>query len=418
VKPSANEQGFEFVECDLNLTDEQEAIRSTARRFATEVLRPVGIELDRLAPEAVTAKGSPLFRVLAQAAELGFMRLGGPAVLGGLEAPPLTRHLVLEEFAAGNAGLAGVIFLASFPAEASLVTGDQDLIGEFAAPYYAAGDGSIIGCWAITEPDHGSDMLGTMRPELRVKRRGQLRARRAGDGWVLNGQKSAWVSNGPIATHGVFNVQLEAQDDRDRGGVCVVALDLPGVSRGRPLDKHGVRSLPQGEIFFDEVKIPRRWMIVEDQGYPEHVETTLTAFNASVGALATGLARSAFEAALKYAKERVQGGKPIFEHQSVRARLFRMFSLVRAARAMSREVLVYNLTRLAAGKPGRLDLSIASKVFCTDAALEVATLAVQLHGGNGMTRQYPVEMLLRDATAFTIADGENAFLAQVAASML
>jgi alkylation response protein AidB-like acyl-CoA dehydrogenase len=114
----------------------------------------------------------------------------------------------------------------------------------------------------------------------------------------------------------------------------------------------------------------------------------------------------------------VQGGRPIFEHQAVRARLFRMFSLVQACRALSRQVYVYNLTRLAAGEPAPIEHSIASKVFCTDAALEVATLATQLHGGNGMTKEYPVEMFLRDATALTIADGENAFLAQLGASLL
>ena len=108
----------------------------------------------------------------------------------------------------------------------------------------------------------------------------------------------------------------------------------------------------------------------------------------------------------------------IFEHQAVRARLFHMFSLVQAAESLSRNVYVYNLSQLRDGRPAPLHYSIAAKVFCTDAAFEVATLAVQLHGGNGMTKEYVVEMLLRDATACTIADGENAFLSQVGASML
>lgn len=95
-----------------------------------------------------------------------------------------------------------------------------------------------------------------------------------------------------------------------------------------------------------------------------------------------------------------------------------MFSLVQASRALSRAVYVHNLTRLAAGEPAPLEHSIASKVFCTDAALEVATLACQLYGGNGMAREYPVEMFMRDATACTIADGENAYLSQLAAAML
>ncbi len=159
-------------------------------------------------------------------------------------------------------------------------------------------------------------------------------------------------------------------------------------------------------------------MIASGKGYAPHVELVLIAFNASVSAMAVGLARAAYECALAYTKERVQGDRPIFEHQSVRARLFRMFSLVQASRTLSRQVFVHNVTRLQRGEPAPLHHSIAAKVFCTQTAHEVATLAVQLHGGSGMTREYPVEMLLRDATAFTIADGENALLAQVGASAL
>lgn len=159
-------------------------------------------------------------------------------------------------------------------------------------------------------------------------------------------------------------------------------------------------------------------MMAELDNYPMHVDWTLTAFNAAVSTLAAGLARATFDAALAYTKQRIQGGRPIFDHQSVRARLFRMFSLVRAIRAFSRQVYVYNVSRLGAGLPGYIEHSIAAKTFCTDATLEVATLAVQLHGGNGMTKEYPVEMFLRDATAFTIADGENAFLSQMGAANL
>jgi alkylation response protein AidB-like acyl-CoA dehydrogenase len=213
-------------------------------------------------------------------------------------------------------------------------------------------------------------------------------------------------------------MNIEPKVGLDRGGVAVLPLNLPGISRGKALNKLGLRGLPQGEIFFDDVRIPRRYMIADLDNYPAHVDFTLTAFNAAVSALGAGLARAAFDIALAYTKERIQGGRPIFEHQSVRARLFRMFSLVRATRALSREVYVYNVSRLRAGQPAYLEHSCAAKVFCTDAALEVAKLAVQLHGGNGMTKEYPVEMLLRDAAAMTIADGENAFLGQLAASLL
>jgi alkylation response protein AidB-like acyl-CoA dehydrogenase len=254
--------------------------------------------------------------------------------------------------------------------------------------------------------------------DLRFKTRGQVVARLDGDEYVLNGQKSAWVSNGPIATHAMLNVQLNPEGTLADGGICLLPLDLPGVSRGPALNKHGCRSLPQGELFFDDVRVPKSWMVLGVEGYTDYMDAHLTMFNAGVSCAATGLARAAYDATVSYCKERVQGGRPIFEHQSVRARLFRMFSLVQASRALSRSVYVHNLTKILSLEPGHVQHSIAAKVFCTDAALEVATLAVQLHGGNGVTKEYPVEMFLRDAVSFTIADGENALLTQVAASRL
>jgi alkylation response protein AidB-like acyl-CoA dehydrogenase len=402
----------------VELTDDQRGLRAAAQRFAEQVLRPVGIEIDRLPPAAVVAPDSPLFRALRQAAALGYTRLGGTPEIGGMGLSPLSRYLVLEQLAWGSLGITAVLFLASTHAEVALLTGDPAMIEEFALPYFACEDGSVLGCWAITEPDHGSDTLGTMRPELNIKATGQVVARRDGDHWVLSGQKSAWVSNGPIATHAMLNVQLDPKGRMGDSGICLLRLDLAGVSRGTPLDKHGLRSLPQGEIFFDDVRVPARNMVLGTDGYAVYMHGHLSAFNAGVGCVATGLARAAYECTLAYCKQRIQGGRPIVEHQSVRARLFRMFSLVQSCFSLSRDAWVYNLTQLERGLPPRLELSIGSKVFCTQAALEVATLAVQLHGGNGLTKEYPVEMFLRDAAALTIADGENAFLTQVAASLL
>ncbi len=406
------------VEYDLTLTDEQRELRDAAHRFAAEVMRPAGIELDRLPPDKVIERNSRLFEVARQAHELGFTRLSGPPEMGGLGASPLTLHLVSEELAWGSLGLASVILLCAFPPDAALASGKPELAEEFSKPYYGARGDLKIGAWAITEPDHGSDTLCPGQPEMRVLGPGNLIARRDGDYWILNGQKSAWVSNGPIADQAVLFAHADPKGTLDHGVVFVLPFDLPGISRGRPLDKHGVRSLPQGEIFFEEVRVPKRYLVADADVYPLYLNATLTAFNAAVSCAAAGLARAAYETALAYTKERVQGGRPIFEHQSVRARLFRMFSLVQASRAFSRAVYVHNLTKLVQTGAGALEHSIAAKVFCTNSAVEVATLAVQLHGGNGMTKEYPVEMFLRDAMAFTVADGENAFLSQLGATFL
>jgi len=403
---------------DHDWTDDQRELRAAAHEFAHDVLRPAGIHIDRMSADTVVAKGSLLATTLRQAAELGYTRMGGVPEVGGMGLPPLSRYLVLEELAWGSLGITASLFLASTHAEVALLTGDPAVIAEFALPYYQCRDGTILGCWAITEPDHGSDTLGSMRPELNVKAAGQVVARRDGDDWVLSGQKSAWVSNGPIATHAMLNVQMLPSRTMADSGICLLALDLPGVSRGSPLDKHGIRSLPQSELFFDDVRIPARNMVIGTEGYAAYMHNHLSAFNAGVGCVATGLARAAYESALAYTKERIQGGRPVFEHQSVRARLFRMYSLVQSCFALSRDAWVTNLGHIERGEVPRLELSIASKVFCTQAALEVATLAVQLHGGNGMSKEYPVEMFMRDAAALTIADGENAFLTQIAASLL
>jgi alkylation response protein AidB-like acyl-CoA dehydrogenase len=414
---------MEYLDYDVTLTDEQCQVRDAAHAFAAQVLRPAGIQIDAMPPEQAIAPGSPLFGVLRQAGELGYTKQGGSPEIGGMGLSPLTRFLVLEELAWGNVGLAAVIFFSTVPADATLALHrlglvGRDLVDEFALPAYACDDGSVRGCWAITEPDHGSDSLTVARPGFGPNTGGQLVARRSGDEWILSGQKAAWVSNAPLATHVLLNALIDSGGAALEDGIFLLPLDLPGITRGRPLDKHGVRTLPQGELFFDEVRVPARYMVLGGAMVSFYMENHLAMFNAGVGCSATGLARAAYESALGYCKERVQGGRPIVEHQSVRARLFRMFSLVQACRTLSRGVWLYNQTQLERGQPARLEHSIASKVFTTQAALEVATLAVQLHGGSGVTKEYPVEMFLRDATAFTIADGENAFLTQIGASYL
>jgi alkylation response protein AidB-like acyl-CoA dehydrogenase len=192
-----------------------------------------------------------------------------------------------------------------------------------------------------------------------------------------------------------------------------VPLDSPGVSRGKPLDKIGQRALNQGEIFFDEVRVPADYMVVGPDAYAMVVETVLTMANASMGAIFVGLGRAALEHALEYAKERVQGGVPIFEHQSVKARLFKIFTQVEAARSLAWRVMLYNSTN-----PPLVQYSIASKVFCTQTAFDAASAALQIFGGNGLSREYPIEKLLRDARASMIEDGCNEVLSLVGAAKL
>jgi alkylation response protein AidB-like acyl-CoA dehydrogenase len=400
-----------LTDIEVNLSDEAQAVRDTAHKFAEEVLRPAGAELDRLPdPADVSAKGSVLWDVFERYRELGFDALeSGESELGPAEAARL-RCIVNEELGWGDSGLAISLAVAGMPRIFAQMSGRQELIERYCGP-----DSKEIGCWAITEPDHGSDTLAfDQGPFSDTSLKANCIARKDGDQWVINGQKAAWVSNGTIATVAALFCTIDPSQGFKGGGVAVVPLDLPGVSRGKPLDKLGQRALDQGEIFFDDVRIPAEYMVIGTDAYGFILETVLTMANAGMGTIFVGVARAALEHAINYAKERVQGGVPIFEHQSVKARLFKMFAQVEAARSLARRVVVYN----AMNPPGLVQYSIASKVFSTNTAFEAASSALQIYGGNGLSREYPIEKLLRDARASMIEDGCNDILSLVGAEKL
>lgn len=398
------------VDLELNLTEAERSARDTVHKFAEEVLRPAGRTLDRLAdPAEVIAPGSALWEVFDRYRALDLDSIDGPASeLGPLERARM-RCLVSEELGWGDAGLAISLGVSGFHRLFARMSGRPALVERFDRP-----DSRDIGCWAITEPDHGSDSLAVTEPHFRDPRvRPSCVARRDGEHYVISGQKSAWVSNGTIATVAALFCTIDPTRGFEGGGVCLVPLDLPGVRRGRPLDKLGQRALNQGEIFFDDVCIPAQYMVVGPDGYASIVEMILAFANASMGVLFVGLARAAFEHALAYARERMQGGVPILRHQNVKMRLFEMFRKTEAARALARRVMQHSLT-----SPPRLEYSIASKVHCTQTAFEVATSALQVFGGNGLTKDYPIEKLVRDARASMIEDGCNDLLSLLGAAKL
>ncbi|KPK48223.1 MAG: acyl-CoA dehydrogenase [Dehalococcoidia bacterium SM23_28_2] len=409
-----------YLELDKELTPEQGALKNEVHRFAEEVMRPASIELDRLAdPEEVIKEGSVLWDVFGKFYELGYHCQGLPEALGGVALSGLDRHIVAEEIGWGSADLAISLGVAPFPfafaATFAGLTGNQQAVQEIVVPFAQDKEAKYIGCWAITEPQHGSDslLLGTeqfLDPRVAF----DVGARPDGDDWVINGQKSAWVSNATIASHALTFVAIDPSQGMAGSGVAVIPLDLPGVSKGRPLNKLGQRALNQGEIFFDDVRIPKHYMLVEPPIYPMVIDMVLGFANSGMGAAFTGVARAAFEEALAYCKQRVQGGKPICEHQLVQMKLFDMFIKVESARALSRAVMIYNDTTL----PPATHYSIAAKVYCTNVAFEVANEAVQLLGGMGLSKELLVEKLFRDARASLIEDGTNEVLSLTGANQL
>ncbi len=394
---------------DAELTDEDREVQLTAHRFAAEVLRPTGRELDRMVdPAEVIAEGSPLWDAFRRYRELGLGAISRDPSLDPLTQARLS-CIVNEELSWGDVGLAISLGLSQFHPPFVEMSGDSELIERFCSP-----ERPTIGCWALTEPDHGSDTVGSPDAYLSDSaRRPNCVARADGSDFILNGQKAAWVSNGSIADLAVVFCAFDDGSGPLGGSVFVVPTDLPGVERPRPLDKLGQRSLNQGELFFNDVRLPASHRVVDPELYPMALEGMLAFANAAMGQLFVGVARAAYELALEYSKERIQGGRPIFEHQSVAGRLFGIFTRTEAARSLARRVAAQN----AVSGPV-LQYSIATKVFCTQTAFDVATAALQIFGGNGLTREYPIEKLLRDARASLIEDGCNEVLSLVGATKL
>ncbi len=405
-----------LLELNVDLTDEQKAIRREARKFLMEVWRPAGIKLDKMAdPQDVIAKDSIYWDVMRETFRQGYHRTGFPKAVGGLELDPLIRNILTEEEGYADLGLCISLGCHGFPYFFGLASGVPALV-DLGMHYISDNEAKYTGCWAITEPEHGSDWLlfqgeHTSNPKVTP----QVRAVKKGKEYVINGQKSAWVSNGTIARYAALFVAIEPAVGLNSCGMAVVPLDQPGVSRGKPLNKLGQRSLNQGEIFLDDVHIPQEYMLWnEPQAYPGRVEALLTGTTAGTGTPAVGCAQAAFDEALQYCQQRVQGGKVIFEHQSVKSRLFDMFIQVEAARALSRRVSAYN----SANPPGALQYSIAVKILCTETAFRVASMGIQLFGGYGLSKDLVIEKLFRDARASMIEDGVSETLALLGAEKL
>jgi acyl-CoA dehydrogenase len=398
-----------YFDINLNLTKEDILLRRTAREFAQKVLRPVSRELDAMTAEQVVANGSPLWDFLKQAYELDLHKILLPAYYGGEGLSPLQVHLVMEELGWGGFGLALQLTVVCFPFYLACMTGDDELIDTFVTPFCECRDGSIRGCWGITEPDHGSDVIAVGEEYFSSgKMRGSTQARLDGNEWVISGQKSAWVSGGTIATHCLLHVQIDPSKGFAGNGICIVPLDRRGVTKGKPLEKIGQRDLNQGELYFDDVRIPKGWMLADPDFYVPFLDMILASANLCMASWSTGLARAAFEEALTYSKQRIQGGRPLIEHYAMKQRIFDLFARTESCRAISRAAMNLNFNL----SPPHVEYSLWAKTQCTEMAFRNTHEAIQIWGGNGLTKEYILEKLFRDARATLIEDGNNETLAR------
>ena len=398
-----------YFDLNTGLTWEDATVRDTVYQFAKEVVRPVTRELDRMTAQQMIASGSPLYDLYAKSYQLGYHKMLFPESLGGPGFTPLQKAIFIEEMAWGSFGFSVGLGVAPMPFYFLLGTGKQELIEEFVVPFLNCTDGSIRGCWGITEPNHGTDAAHVEDPLLSQPGvKGDVRGRIDGDYLVINGQKSAWVSGATVATHAIIHLQVDDSMGLAGSGIAFMPLNLPGISKGAPLEKLGQRDLNQGELFFDDVRIPMSWLLLGPDMYKMAISMVLAHANLNMAISSTGLARAAFDESFKWAKERVQGGKVLIEHDSMKQRLFTMFARVETCRALSRSVANFNFDNPAPAT----EYSIAAKITATELCYQNAHDAIQIHGGYGLTREYLSEKLFRDARAALIEDGTTETLAK------
>jgi alkylation response protein AidB-like acyl-CoA dehydrogenase len=405
---------MEYLDIDLSLSADDLTVKEVAHQFAETVMRPISKELDAMDPEQAIAEGSPLYTFLKKAYELDLHMGDFPEQFGGPGLSPLQAQIADEELGWGSIGLCILLGAAGMPARAALMSGNPELIEEFVVPFCSCKDGSIRGCWAVNDPDHGSDNLG-FGEDFFTKVRSTTRAKKDGDHWIISGQKAAWVSGAATATHALTWVELDPTKGLAGQGAAIVPLDLPGCSKGKALDKVGMRDLNQTELYFDDVRIPKRYMVIDNPDKYEMLGTQfLVAANMMMGIESTGLARAAFEEAFAYCKERVQGGRPLIEHYAMKQRLFAMFARVETCRAIARRVCSMNMNLY----PGFAEYAMVAKTTATELAFKNAHEAVQIFGGNGLTKEYLIEKLFRDARSGLIADGNTEALQRYGGQLL
>ena len=365
-----------------DLTPEQEEIRRVCREFAGNEIRPISLEVD----EADTELPREIWN---KAAEIGLTSFMLPEVLGGGGMTDcLTGCIVQEELSHGCSGIGNLITSNGFFAEPVLALGDESQQRRWIEPL--TGERPPLTALATTEPEAGSDAASI-----------RTVARRDGDHYVLSGQKS-WISNGGVADYCVVFATVEPGSGYRGVTAFVLESGDEGLSWGPPMRKMGQRAIVNTELFLDDVRVPAdRRIGPEGEGFRGLMQT-FDRSRVTLGASATGLARAALEYATAYARERVQFGKPIAEHQAVGFRLADMALRVDASR-----LLVWRAARmLDAGERATSEAAMA-KLHASETAMWCTWAALQTLGGWGYSREYPVEKWMRDAKLEEIEEGTS-----------
>ncbi|MFJ5831976.1 acyl-CoA dehydrogenase family protein [Streptomyces sp. NPDC093089] len=389
-------------EFTLELNEDQKQVRDWLHGFAADVMRPAAAEWDE--------REETPWPIIQEAAKLGIYSLDFYAQQffdpTGLGIP-----MAMEELFWGDAGIALSIVGTGLAAVGVLANGTEEQIGTWVPQMYGDANDVKVAAFCSSEPDAGSDVAS-------------MRTRAVYDGakdeWVLNGTKT-WATNGGIANVHVVVAVVDPELGSKGHASFIVPPNTPGLSQGQKFQKHGIRASHTAEVVLEDVRVPGHCLLggkekLDDRlararekakaGGERVKNAAMATFEASrpaVGAMAVGTARAAYEVALDYAKTRVQFGRPIIENQGVAFQLADMATQIDAAR-----LLVWRASWMAtAGKPFTAAEGSMSKLYASEVAKQVTGQAIQILGGNGYTREYPVERMHRDAAIYTIFEGTS-----------
>jgi len=386
----------------FRLSAEQEQLRSLAQRFAQQQIRPVALRFEQ------DLEGKLAEHVIDEAAKAGILGLPIPAELGGGGGSNVECCLVLEELAVGCGGIATAIGASWFGQTPIMMAATAAQRKEI-FPALAATDKGRLVCMAMTEPAGGTDIENPHMQSRTVR----TLVREDGDHWVVNGRK-LWPSNSDNAW--LYSVVATVDPSQGDAGSCLILVPsgTPGLSFGRPIRKMGMDADRNAEIIFDDVRVPKSNLLGKIGDGARLLQRTLIYNRVGAAAIAVGIARGAFEAAIKWAGERTTMGQPLIKHPLIAAMVGDMATEIDAARLLYQRAAWFN------AQPAQASMrwSTMAKVYASDIAMRVTTNAVQIMGAYGYAKEYGVEKAMRDAKIVQIFIGANEFSRQLVGELL
>ncbi|MFN3742444.1 MAG: acyl-CoA dehydrogenase [Anaerolineales bacterium] len=366
------------------LSEEHRMIRDAAREFAQKEIAPIAAEHDE--------SGKFPYETIKKMGEMGFMGIEVPEEYGGAGLDTLAYVLALEEICKVDAAHGTIMSVNnSLFCYGILKFGTEEQKQTYLR---AVASGKAIGAYALTEPMSGSD-AGNMR----------TRARRDGDFYVLDGRKS-WITSGPVADY--FVVFAMTEPEKKHKGITAFIVDgkTPGLIRGKKEPKLGIRASDTSEILFENCRVPVANRLGEEGEGFKIAMTILDAGRIGIAAQALGIAEAAYEASVKYAREREAFGQPIGAFQGVGFKIADMKTRIEAARLLTYNAALAKERAKTSGERFTLEASLA-KLFASETAMFCAHAAVQIHGGMGYSKELPIERYFRDAKITEIYEGTS-----------